>query len=749
MLHLLQTPSPRSQHSLSWDMPIPSLEPPLGLNTGDLLDPQCLELALTSPDSSSQDLGYETLAELEAHISHTTSDGFDNPIPHPDPQGFAIQTIWDFPEAYSLSQDSNFATGSESFGDDDGQRKRRARPQSGNWSGYSSVSHSPFSTDSMIMQSSNRSLITENLLRIYHDVLENNLACWLAENTCPYKMQGKGRDPRTMNALTVGGAVPSSIPSEWGAVWSNRMYRRVVQLDRAAQSAKLVQLTRTESQAVSKVLDLAIMAFTTQWAQGSRRQERFPTSMSTPGADDPADLADALNDEFEESFQQSIWEQARRALRDVADVESYRVVYAELIFGLTQKPWSANDHNPLDTRPSSTGRRSGSIKDTTMPLILDIMSQEGPHVYLERATRKIHALKFRFEAKETGFLASNGGRPADKMSGEDMRTIGLLYWLAVMFDTVSSSMNERPVALSDEDCHHDNTQEVLTDPATSAVRAGRWWEVGGKWAVQLFIQDDPEKPSALTRWPCQYDEAMQAIARSAPVKILIYRHVSYLQDALRKRQRGEALENLIQKTTLVYRYWNLTHGSFFRDLVKSYDTIPQRIKSSFFCIAVPWHLGSLMLADLLEFIDANNLGLEGPSKARMSANVASRIRKASAVELSDLARVTTPRDIQQAGVAATQMPDYHFAINDSPLLTEPWTVILVQAFTKACVFHLDVADDFQQHAKAFLGEDSDDFQDSLTRAENCIRALWCLGRKSEMSRNLTKVLAEALQELRL
>ncbi|KAJ4159709.1 hypothetical protein NW765_013698 [Fusarium oxysporum] len=270
-----------------------------------------------------------------------------------------------------------------------------------------------------------------------------------------------------------------------------------------------------------------------------------------------------------------------------------------------------------------------------------------------------------------------------------------------------------------------------------------------RWEMELFIQDDATKPTVGTRWPCSYDDAMQMVAKSAPVKILIYRHLSYLQNALRKRECPQAIEEIIQQTTLLYRYWNMTHGAFFRDLIRHYDTVPPRIRSWFFCIAVPWHLGALMLADVLEFIDKNGYGLDQARQKRLSGNVAARIRKASAIELADLAQVTTPRLFQEAGINAAQLPDYHFAVSEGPLLTEPWTVILIRGFTKACLFHLDMADDFQQHEGDLLGHDSEDFQDSLRRAEYCIRALWCLGKKSEMSRNITKVLVGALQELQL
>lgn len=718
------------------------------------LDAQCLGMNFSSPESDSQataqDFIDEALAELTHQTSHDGTDAFDNSTTYSGSQEFDIHTLWDFSEINSAPQDSASSARSPSYAPNAVQRKRRSRLPSNDWSGFPTGTPSPFNSDSLIMESSNRHFITESLLQIYHDVLENNLACWLAEENCPYKMERRSSSPEdTTTALTIaaGGHHQSPpFPPEWGTAWSNRMYRRVIQLDRVAQATKMIRLTRAESQAASRVLDLVIMAFTTQWAQGSRRQEQFPMGPSDFDADIPEDLAEAMNKEFEESFQQSVWEQAKRALIEVADVESYRVIYAELIFGLTQKPWVTDDYQPKANAFRTTKNGGKGIKESTMPEIIDIMTQEGPHIYLERAVRKIHALKFKFEASESGFAETSKGYAPQRFTVEDRRTIGLLYWMAVMFDTVSSTMNERPLALTDEDCQHEGTLNAISENAESALKAQ---QVSQRWEIELFIQDNAAKPALVTRWPCSYDDAMQTVAKSAPVKILIYRHLSYLQNALRKRECGQAIEDIIQQTTMVYRYWNMTHGAFFRDLVKHYDTVPPRIRSWFFCIAVPWHLGALMLADLLEFIDDNELGLKQARQKRHSGNVAARIRKASAIELSDLARVTTPRVLQEAGANAAQLPDYHFAVSEGPLLTEPWTVILIRAFTKACIFHLDMADDFQQHERDFLGHDNEDFKDSLRRAEYCIQALWCLGKKSEMSRNITKVLTGALRELKL
>ncbi|GAP83031.1 putative regulatory protein alcR [Rosellinia necatrix] len=599
---------------------------------------------------------------------------------------------------------------------------------------------SPRYTSQGPMASFNNRLITESLLRIYHDVLENNLACWLAEDICPYKMRPGRSQPRSYSDAAVSMARGASPTAEWNLASSNSIYRRVKALDRDAQSAGLIRLAHSENRATSRALNLVIMAFATQWAQGHRRREKMSSVFPDPPNPTQAeDIDDDASDEFEQCFQQSLWEQAKKALEDVASLESYRVVYAELIFGLIQRPWAAKD----DPRTSVFGpcdNNSSQGMDTLLPRIMEIMSQDGPPVYTERASRKMQALKFHFEASEAGFLGPSHPHTArqheggtSRMTAEDRGTIGILYWLAVMFDTVSSSLNERPVAVADEDCQHD---------AACSISAPTPLPTNYRWDLELFAQDNPASPSTIS-WPCSYELASKAVMRSAAVKVLLFRYVSYLQNALRKQHRGHTIEEIIQSVTQVYRYWNVTHGSFFRSLIKNYDSVPARIKSWFPCIHIPWHLGALMLADLIEFVDQNALGLEEATLERLGVNLAARIRKSSAVELADLARVTTPREADP--VPTEQLPGYHFAVNEGSLLTEPWTVLLIRAFTKASIFHLRVAEDLRRQEWAILRQESEEYKESLRRCDTCVKALWFLGRKSDMARSLSKVLAEGLR----
>ncbi|KAJ5476246.1 hypothetical protein N7475_001975 [Penicillium sp. IBT 31633x] len=586
-------------------------------------------------------------------------------------------------------------------------------------------SPSPFSIDQRMIATSNCHMTSENLLRIYHDVLEHNFSCWLSETTCPY--QSGAQDG------------PQPIP-EWGSSWSNRIYQRTIRLDRVAQSCKLLQLTRTEDQAASKALHLAIMAFATQWAQSSyRHHERYYTKTFDDKEDE---LATSITDEFDRNLQHHFWDQAQLALQQVADLESYRVVCAELILGLTQRPWNPDRQSSGQEMQQP---RLGFATDSVLSKLQAIMHKEGPPIYMERAARKVHALKYRCDALERGLgrECSNRGKRAHgigAMSPEDRGTIGLLYWLAIMVDTISSSMNERPVVVLDQDCEHerqkDNQQIGIMDDSV-----GR-----GRWNLDLFMQGNL-KETRQTQWPCSYEAAAKDVVRSAPIKVLLFRHLSYLQNAIRQGVHREQIEDIISTTMSLYKYWNRTHGAFFGQLVQNYDAVPQRIQGWFLCISAHWHLAVLMFADLLEIIDENALATEDATSSRITSQTARRLRKHSARELSDLARVGTP-PTRDGNLVVPQMSELHHAVNEGTLLTEPWTMILIRAFTKACMVFLSEADGSLRCAGISLRYDHYDIERNLEQAEHCAKGLWLLGKKSDMAREISETLSLAIGEVR-
>ncbi|RFU81098.1 hypothetical protein TARUN_1107 [Trichoderma arundinaceum] len=528
-----------------------------------------------------------------------------------------------------------------------------------------------------------------------------------------------------------------------------RIYSRAIQLDRQGISANRIRLTRGEDAAATKALHLVIMAFATQWAQGSYRQrEIYSTAFASPNAQSPHNIADGLAEEFDRNLQHQIWAQAKRALQDVEELESYRVILAELIFGLTQKAWANDDDNDVDSDNMKIHSNGFDLKTKVLSRLNAIISKDGPPIYMERAARKVQTLQARYNAARRGLEPLMGNyiktstatrHSAFFLGNEHRKTAGLLYWFAVMFDTVSSSMNERPVVVPDEDIPYnsendsnDSTSDQSEDPPMNE-----------RWDMRAFIHDDVKNPAYSPTWPCPYEDAAKAVTKSAPVKVLLFRHLSYLQGILRKGARGRKVEEIICSTISLYRYWNKTYGSFFREMMLDIYSIPARIRSWFFCISCHWNLAALMIADLIEFVDENNLGVDTETYIRVSGRTAWRIRDAGVKELSQLASIAIPcNGLQDAS-------NFHHAVNEGTILTEPWTMILIRAFSMASAILLGEADDYLRHGAAELGYTSGEFEETLERVLNCIKALWHLGKKSDMARKAAEFLSLTTERLRI
>jgi hypothetical protein len=221
---------------------------------------------------------------------------------------------------------------------------------------------------------------------------------------------------------------------------------------------------------------------------------------------------------------------------------------------------------------------------------------------------------------------------------------------------------------------------------------------------------------------------------------------------LRKKSQGHAVEEIITSTMSLYRYWNMTHGAFFKDLVRHYASVPSRIQSWFFCISAHWHLAALMFADLIEFVDEKNLGLAAASRTRLQTDVARRIRMASAGEISDLASVATLpsadwKHDSSSPSSLQQEPSFHFAVNKHTILTEPWTIIVIRAFAKAGEFHLSQAETLWRTGLTDLYHEGETCEESLRRCEDIIRGLWLLGKKSDMARSTAEILSAGYKDV--
>lgn len=632
-------------------------------------------------------------------------------------------------------------------------RKRRRRSSSSTLSSGVTLFPSLSSSDNLF-SSTNNAYLAEGLLKIYQDSFENALSCWLTERTCPYSKD-----------------CDVSLADDTGPDW-NRIYRRVFRLDRIATPIRGRHLTMAEDKAASRAINLAIFSFATQWAQSSQRSKAgYP--FHSDGSDVRSRLfkgnveVSATCKEFDRALQISAWHEARLALQNVADVESFRVALAQIVFSLTQKPAETGEENrrsggvqelTSQASPTQTTETETSVEpDDDVSECEDLLSKlnlaiegDGPPVHLEQGLRLIHSLRSRMTmADAVNRMSVRGPRqskfPSNHLNSGDRATVDLLFWLGVMFDTLSSAMHKRPLVVSDEDSDiYSNEPRPSQDDASEKSahqekidRAEGGTE--GLWDEYLFARQRKRIQGKQVRWPCSYDQAASLLCDAAPVKVLLFRKVTRIQTLLSRNVRSEKIERAVRAALDVYDHWDSQYAPFIRDCTENHDRLPLRIQSWYICLTGHWHLATLLLADLIEIIDSSELGVGSSRKERMASNFVKKFRETNCHSLSDLARCACPRE--DASFAKSH--DFHFAVNQGALLTEPWTAVLIRAFAKAGVALLEPDTSMESCIP-----DAARQEDAFRRADDCVKALWYLGRKSDMALSASRILGDAIKQRR-
>ncbi|KAK1988137.1 C6 zinc finger domain-containing protein [Colletotrichum cereale] len=568
----------------------------------------------------------------------------------------------------------------------------------------------------------NNGFMTDNLMRLYHDVMEGALSCWLTERNCPYLPSNKAASPRSLKDTPSNGlnSVPSNLP--------NRIYQRVFKLDKSLASLGIKPLSGLEDKRATKALHLAIMAFTAQWAQGSQRsQERYRQA----GMFGEELLSNGFGEEFDTALQVSFWNQARRCLDDCAGIGSFKLALAELIFGLTQKhtdetEWDGDELGPF--LPGQSGEPGGK-ESCTASRVQRVLDEDGFSIYLERAARRLHVLKHQCETFERRKKKPEGKQPAgEEENTEEKATMKMVFWMAIMFDTLSAAIADKPPTVSDEDSKESDVQLAVTGEGEyfSSVSNERW---NDRYIIKR------NRNTAPLRLPCPEEAIAKELIDAAPVKVLLFRKITRIQSLLSRGANQGTVEDAIQEGLAVYRYWDVTYRPMFQDCLHHHNTLPPKIQSWYVCLLGHWLLAVMIMADCIKLLDERDLSAPPRARERAEAGAIDRLRRTGMRAVSDLARASTPRD-DDAG----RLASFHPAVNEGALLTEPWTMVLIRSFATAGKLFLEDAIEPGEPRLSEHGSRSE----LLGRCEDCVKALWYLGRKSSVSRQVAGILGAGL-----
>jgi hypothetical protein len=596
-----------------------------------------------------------------------------------------------------------------------------------------------------LASSANNALLAEGLLRIYHNSFENHLSCWLTERTCPYVSDSD-----------------VSLPGDVGPDW-NRIYHRVYKLDRAS-FVRGRSLSAREDKAASKAINLAILSYATQAHSNRDSGTKYPFRSDVIDGRHGTSASKPQRRSFDHTLRKSTWHQARIALREAAEIESFRVALALLVFSLTQKPPDDEEENAREQTLSDksvhvsrdseeeTGSASSVISTHTTDQEVDdcedLMSKlnlaidnDGPSVHLEKALRLVHSLRCRmtmrgaFEgrSKKTPRCWKRSSPLASRLEPDDRATVDLLFWLGIMFDTLSSAMHKKPLVVSLEDSDLPAVRETARQDVLEVQPA----PAEDLWDEHLYLGQRTSDLPRVARWPCSYEAATSLLCSAAPVKVLLFRKVTRLQTLLSRRVQGDRMEKAIQRSLELYEHWRKLYAPFIQDCIENHERLPARVQSWYVCLSSHWHLATLLLADLIDIIDDSELSGEMHRNHRIATHLVSNFRQLNCRLLSDIARCACPHE----DFESPDSQGLHFAMNQEAILTEPWIIVLVRAFAMAGVMLLDFA---AMPTESSIGE-----QEMLFRVGHCVRALQYLGQRSDAAFAAAEVVGEALGKRRV
>ncbi|ETS61741.1 hypothetical protein PaG_03835 [Moesziomyces aphidis] len=250
-----------------------------------------------------------------------------------------------------------------------------------------SATISPTSSAHRMSTAIDRIFLNDGLIRVYEGAAEQALRCWITSANTPYMLLDR----------TTSSPLPNAISSSAG---QQLVYWRICELDRGARG-----LLGHSSAALSREKDImdafhsVVLAFAAQWS---------PRWIS--GLAGKANLHAAgpqLSKASEDKVRLALWECARDKLQKVANLDSFRVIFALIIFAWTEKPREVLDRAAND--PDIDLNSDNCALDTSSWQ----SPAEGSTFLLVAAMHKLLSIKFKIEGKKRRGL-SPWNAPASK-----------------------------------------------------------------------------------------------------------------------------------------------------------------------------------------------------------------------------------------------------------------------------------------------------------------------------------------------
>jgi hypothetical protein len=613
-----------------------------------------------------------------------------------------------------------------------------------------------------------KKMIATGLLQIYHDSFENSLSCWVTERNCPYEIELKG--------LSLGTSLSSTAEEAAIRLGDNRILSRVSRLDAAFARLRERELSAIESRTATNALNAAIMAFASQWSHSSHnafwKSREGKSQMMACQSQSQGLFSHSEWTNNERLIQKTLWHDARSAIQASAEIDSFKVILAYMIFALTQRPIDVKNKSTSETQTSPADSTADSrhgfdtpstcdnLEPRADPAMETIVDKEwnpfyasepealaSPPIYLEAAVRNLFSWRRkieRYRRLRSKNKDAHGRATMGPLAVKDHQTFNLLFWLGVMCDTTSSAISKRPLVISDEDCAMiEERLEAANNGLPSKENHSLPFEedghddTGSLWGNYLLKFTCAPDGSPQLRLPCSFDEAASVLQKAIPVKVLMFRKVAALQTLAYRRSSPHQLEKCIKEALDVYSHWNSLYGQFMIDCVDQHNSLPSHVKSWYVILDGHWHYGCLLLAETILQVDKEEKTLEPQRNLRASCELLRELRQSNAVAIAKIAQASLSEHIPSVPDNA----EFHFATNSSAILTEPWTDILVRAMGSACKIFIDWLSAWHNPADPNYTwvHTTHSYGNLYNQAEACIEAMTLLGRKSDAAKCTAEV----------
>ncbi|KAK5046323.1 hypothetical protein LTR84_008467 [Exophiala bonariae] len=642
----------------------------------------------------------------------------------------------------------------------------------------------------LLAERSNKITISDDLLTIYHESLENALQCWIDRGTCPYRLETDIECPsHVVNEQERSSSISTSL------------YDQVHKLDAAFSGRRRRPLTGAEDSGSSKVLKLAVMAFASQWSHESQSSSTsstwaFTCEHPTVESRSKSDFEAAGAQEFGRLLRLSVWHESQRCLGRWKHCGSFRVILASIVLFCTQPPldedeWTdlpegrldpstAHDlrfreaihprvgdfNGQLTSRAPSSSAPAQDFANMAFPDLPRYSSSFCGHEVLHDLEIALgHLSNWRRSIKPSSQI---GSLHSTSSGSRCLADFNLLFWLGVMCDTTSAVINQRALVMPDTETGMAFCSLEISDldPTTfGALRLSteinqhrshpelRTYSVDiwGSYLLDVdrLWRDDLTKTSE----PTTSQLTSKMLQRAVPLKLLFWRKVSRLQSMLPSLERQPTspkpteIENAIKEALAVHQYWTVNYSGFFTSCIANHSDLPFQLQSWYLVLVLGWNMACLILAQCIEVVDSNAMSERLGQSLRTSSAMTCELRKSGVYAISEAAKVSCyPPSLAidesarlTPGMCSTRS-SHPVLLSQSALLADPHTEKVIKALEMAAETLLDwlrqwrgpMLNDNAPHLSWLYNNTS---SDEISRHfVSCINALDLMKCKSDVSR---------------